>query len=157
MLKFSICFLRDPVTDFLLQNRTLSWIVHCSRWTNMKIKPDRCSMNASRMSWKDWINQVQFPNALFDYCSHEISVGESLSLQIKPSELFGTLMKYLPLWVLPCSGLASVAGIIYCHSLLLFAWPFLGAVKIDQNWCARQLGMLSHIVTLNLSFSRWHV
>lgn len=99
----------------------------------MKIKPDRCSMNVSRMSWKDWIDPVQFPNVPFDYCSHEISVGESLSLQIKPSELFGTLMKYLPLWVLPCSGLASVAGFIYCHSLLLFAWPFVGAVKIDQK------------------------
>lgn len=133
MWKFSTCFLRDLVTDFLLQNRTLSWIVHCSRWTNMEIKPDRCRMNASRMSWKDWIDPVQFPNVPFDYCSHEISVGESLSLQIKPSELFGMLMKYLPLWVLPCSGLASVAGFIYCHSLLLFAWPFVGAVKIDQK------------------------
>ncbi len=140
MWKFSTCFLRDPVTDFLLQNRTLSWIVHCSRWTNMEMKPDRCSMNASRMSWKDWIDPVQFPNVPFDYYSHEISVGESLSLQIKPSELFGMLMKYLPLWVLPCSGLASVAGFIYCHSLLLFAWPFVGAVKIDQKLVCQTTG-----------------
>lgn len=63
----------------------------------MKIKPDRCRMNASRMSWKDSIDPVHFPNVPFDYCSHEISVGERLSLQIKPSEVFGTLMKYLPL------------------------------------------------------------
>lgn len=63
----------------------------------MKIKPGRCRVNVSRMSWKGSIDPVRFPNVPFDYCSHEISVGESLSLQIKPSEVFGTLVKYLPL------------------------------------------------------------